>query len=148
MRFKNSILKLFLLLFCSAFFYGIVFGEIDRQECNRAFLNLSNYDNILDLSGDLLYYIKEDVKKYLDLCKKVIKQANAITNFSYSYDYWENIENNIKQNTTLSVSIHPCKDMIEAIHKYDSETEYNHRLSVKRKETALYIKEYCQKEMI
>jgi hypothetical protein len=146
MVFKNLRLRLFLLLFCSVFLYGIALGEIGRQECNKAFRNLSDYDNILDLSGDTLYFLKQDVKKYLDLCKKAMNQTSAIMN--YSYDYWGNIENNVKKNTTLSVSIQSCNDMIKAIHEYDSETEYNHGLSIKRRETSLYIKKYCGKEML
>jgi hypothetical protein len=112
MRLKN-LLCLFSLLFCSVFFNGIAFGEMDRQKCGEAFFNLSRYDNILDLSGDTLYYLGQNVKKCLDLCKTAMNQTSAI--MDYSYDYWKNTENHIKQNTTLSVSIEPCNKMIKAI---------------------------------
>lgn len=141
MRLKN-LLCFFSLLFCSVFFNGIAFGEMDRQKCSNAFRNLSRYDNIVDLSGDTLYYLKQDVKKYLDLCKTAMNQTSAI--MGYSYDYWRNIENHIKQNTTLNVSIEPCNEMIKAIRNYDSEIKYNKNLSDKRKETYLYIKKYCE----
>lgn len=141
MRFKN-LLCLFSLLIYSVFFNGISYGEMDRQKCSEAFRNLSRYDNILDLSGDTLYYLKQDVKKYLDLCKAAMNQTSTI--MEYSYDYWGNIENHIKQNTTLSVSIEFCNEMIKAIYNYDTETKYNKDLSNKQKETYLYIKKYCE----